>query len=89
LLVAFQPGEHGADLLASEDDREPFRSLGSDHLLDPFERAIQNDPVQKEQSAERLVLGVGRHVFLGCQGGKGRRHLGLAHLQRVPFSVEK
>jgi hypothetical protein len=89
LLVAFQPSKHGADLLASEDDGEPFRPLGSDHVLDLFERAIHDDPVQKEQSAKRLVLGGGRHVFLVCQGGEKRRHLGLAHLQRVPFSVEQ
>ena len=52
-----KPLEHGADLVAGEDDRESFGALGADDTIQPGKVDFQHVPVKEQEGAERLVLG--------------------------------
>jgi len=48
--------EDGADLLASQHDRQVVRALGIDEIVQPRDFLQQDLAVQKEERAERLIL---------------------------------
>jgi hypothetical protein len=54
---AGEPLEHGADLVAGEDDRESFGALGADETIQPGKVDFQHVPVKEQEGAECLVLG--------------------------------
>ena len=54
---AVKPLEHGADLVAGEDDRESFGALGPHDTVQPGKVDVQHVPVKEQEGAERLVLG--------------------------------
>jgi hypothetical protein len=67
LRHAVQSLEHGAHLLAGEDDGQPRRPLGAYHAIQPGEIDLQHVAVQEQQGAERLVLGRGGDVTVHGQ----------------------
>jgi hypothetical protein len=57
----------GAHLFAREDHRQTRRLLGSDDPVEPGQLLLEHVTVEKEQSAQRLVLGGGGDVSLDGQ----------------------
>ena len=54
---ALHSREHVRDLFTAEDHRQPHRALGAREAVDPWHLSLQYVPVQKENRAQRLVLG--------------------------------
>src|SRR5262245_62755150 len=51
--------EDGPNFLAREDDRQPLRRLGAHQAVEPGQFDVEHLAVEKEQGAQRLVLGGG------------------------------
>ena len=87
---AVELGQYGSRLLAAEDGRQPLGGPGShDLMVQPVQRTAEDDLVEEEQRAERLILGGSRHVAMDRQVRQERDHLRLAHLQGMPLVVEQ
>ena len=78
-----EPLEHGAYLVAREDDRQPLGALRAHDAVEPWEVDLQHVPVQEQKAAQRLVLGGGGDVPVDCQGREELRDFRRAHLGGV------
>jgi hypothetical protein len=63
--------------------------LGPDHVVEPRELYAEHLAIEKEQSAQSLVLGGGRHFVVNGKRGQERCDLGGAQLSRVALTVEE
>lgn len=64
---ALESLEHGADLIAREDDGQPRGALGAHDAIEPWQGDVQHVAVEEEEGAQRLVL------RRRCSGGSTRR----------------
>src|SRR5256712_6505991 len=80
--------DDGTNLLASQDDGEPFAALGTDHVVKPGHVDLEGLTVEKQQGAQCLVLRRGRDVVLLRQGAEELRDLDRSHLRRVALAVK-
>jgi hypothetical protein len=69
---AVEPLEHGAYLVAREDDGQPLGALRAHDAVQPWEVDLQHIAVQEQQAAQRLVLGGGGDVPVDCQRSRER-----------------
>ena len=81
--------EHGADLVAAEDDGQPLGALGTHDAVEPGKVDLQHVAVQEQEGAQGLVLGRGRDVAAHGQRGEEAGDLWGAHLGRVALAVEE
>ena len=88
-LCAVELADDGAHLVAAENDREVSRPLGPDDVIEPGQILMQNVPVEKQKSAERLVLGRGGDPALDRQGAQKPRDLSGTHLGGMALAVEE
>jgi hypothetical protein len=78
--------EEGANLVPSQDNRQPLGPLGVHEVVaDPFQGPIEHDLVEKKQRAEGLVLRGGGHAPGGGEVVQKGDDLGLAHLGGCRF----
>src|SRR5437867_1534731 len=85
---ALELSDDGTNLLASQDDGEPFAALGADHVVKPGHLDLEDLTVEKQQGAQCLVLRRGRDVVLLGQGAEELRDLDRSHLRRVALAVK-
>ena len=74
-LAPVEPGEHRADLVPGEDDRQPLGPLGPDDAVDAVQGPVEHRLVEEQQGAERLVLGRRRDLPVDGQVGQERDDL--------------
>src|SRR5712692_9628459 len=86
---AIEPPEDGADLLARQHDRQVLGPLGPDDVVEPRQLDAEHVAIQKQQGAQRLVLGRGRDFVLDRERGQELGDLGGAHLHGMALAVEK
>src|SRR5437899_12739909 len=67
-------------LIPSEDDRKARRLLRPFHSVQPTKFLLKNVFIKKEQRAERLILGGGRHPAITGEMGKKRAHFRFTFL---------
>jgi hypothetical protein len=60
----------------------------ADNVVQPWQFRAQHFPVEKQQSALRLVLRRGRHVSLDREMGQKRLDMRASHFARVPAPIE-
>ena len=84
-----EPLEHGAHLVAGEDDRQALGALRAHDAIEPGKIDLQHVPVQEQEGAQSLVLGGGGHVAVDRQGGEETGDLGRTHLGRMALGVEE
>src|SRR2546428_12373942 len=80
--------EHGADLLAGQDDWQALGALRADDAVEPWEIDLQHVTVQEEQRAQRLVLGRGGHLALDRERAQEPGDLCRAHFDWMALAVE-
>ena len=80
-------GEDGADLGASEDDREVRRGAGAWEVDGIVDWLAQHGAVEEQEGAECLVLRAGADVSLVSERGEERGNVGGAQLLRVTLLV--
>ena len=85
---AIESLEHGADLVAGENDRQPRGALGAHDAVEPRQVHLQHVLVQEQEGAQRLVLGRGGDVPVDRQEREELRDFQRARLGRVPLAVE-
>jgi hypothetical protein len=81
--------DHGADLLAGEDNGQARRALGSHDLVEPGQLDVQNVPIEEQERAQRLVLRRRGDATLDREGTEKARHLRAAHLDGMPLAVKE
>jgi hypothetical protein len=79
--------EEPCHLLAREYDGQSRRTLGSDQLGHPGQALTDDDVIEKQDRAQRLVLRRCAHTLVR-QARKERRHLRLAQLTGMPLPVK-
>jgi hypothetical protein len=88
-LVALQVTQNGAHFLARQHNRQTLGLSRPDYLSQLPEWLIQDVPIEEKESAQRLVLRRGAHVFIRCQIGQEGVDFRLAHLAWVPNVVKE
>ena len=87
---AVELGEDRADLVAGQDDRQPLRPLGPDHVVaDPVEGPVEDDLIEEQQGGQSLILGRGRDLPVDRQMVEEGYDLSFSHLVGMPFAVEE
>jgi hypothetical protein len=77
------------DLVAGEDDWQPFRSHGAHDAIQPREIDFQHPAIEKQQRAQGLVLSGARDLPLDRQRREEARHLGRSHLGGMALTMEQ
>jgi hypothetical protein len=77
------------DLLACKHDRQTGWPFSAFDTFEPADFLLQNFLVQKEQSAQRLILCRRRHFSIARQRSEKLSHFYFIHLARMTFAVEK
>jgi hypothetical protein len=80
--------QHRADLGAAQHHRKAGRGPGAKDGAEFPERAAEDLAIEKEQRAQRLALGGGRHPVGGGELGEKAGHVDLAQLAGVAEAVE-
>jgi len=62
-----EPLEHGAYLVTCEDDRQPLGAMGAHDAVQPGKVDREHVPIEKEERAQRLVLGGRRRAAVDGQ----------------------
>src|SRR5437868_10126062 len=75
-------------LIPSEDDRKARRLLRPFHSVQPTKFPLKNVFIKKEQRAERLILGGGRHPAITGEMGKKRAHFRFTHFSGMTHRVK-
>jgi hypothetical protein len=88
-VLAFDLGEDGAGLGASEDDGQFGRTADALDPGDVLELSIEDLLVEKKEGAKGLVLGGGGDATFDSEMAKEEGDLGFAHLFGVPLAVEE
>jgi len=86
---AVKPLDDSADFLAGQDDRKALRALGSHDIVEPWQVDLEDVSIQKQESAERLVLGGRGDVLLDGQPVEELCDLGGTHLGWMALVVEQ
>ncbi len=73
-----QFSENGVDLVPSQDNWKPDGTFGPDDILNPIEVLMQDFLVEKQDGAQRLVLGRGADSAFRCQARQESADFGLA-----------
>jgi hypothetical protein len=76
------------DLRARENDRKPRRAPGPHEIVEPPEFDSEHLPVEKQESAQRLILGRRADLALDGQMGEKRGHLRFPQLARMVGAME-
>jgi hypothetical protein len=77
--------QNGGHLGPRKDDGKADRALGAGGILEALKRTAQHLAIEKQQSAEGLVLGRRADVRVGSEMGQEGLDLGRAHgLRRTP-----
>ncbi len=74
--------------LTRQDDRQAFGLPRADHFAEFPDLPAQDVAIEKEQSAESLILGGSADVLLDGQMREKRVDLRLGHLRRVTHVME-
>ena len=82
-------GEHGADFLGRQDDRQVVRALGIDEVVEPGNVLLEDLAVEEEEGAEGLVLRRRRHLAIDGQRRQEARELSRSHLGGMALAVEE
>jgi hypothetical protein len=77
---AVKPLEKGPDLVAGEDDGQPLRPSGTHDVVQPWDLEVQDLPIEKQQGAQRLVLGGRGNVAIDGQPAQEAGELRCPHL---------
>ncbi len=80
-FLAVELGQDGADLGAREDDGQPSGPLRPAGVDATFQRPLEDDLIEEEQRAHRLVLGRCGDVLVDRQMGEEGFDFALAHLR--------
>ena len=84
-----EPLEHGANLVARQENRQPLRALGAHDPVEPGKVDLQHVSVQEQEGAQGLVLGGGGHLAIDRQRGEEACDLLGAHLGRMALGVKE
>jgi hypothetical protein len=85
---AIEPLEDCTHLVTGERHGQMLRPLGPDDIVEPRELDAEHLAIEKEQGAQSVVLGRGRHFVVNGKRGQECRDLGGAQLSRVALAVE-
>lgn len=66
-----------------------MRALGAHEPVQPGDLEAEHLAVEKQQRAQRLVLGGSRHLAVDGERGEEARELGRSHLGGVTLAVEQ
>jgi hypothetical protein len=86
---AVQLGEDCADFVASQNDGDTNRAFCVDEILEIPERFLQYVFVEKQQSAEGLILSGGAHASDHRQMREERRDLDGTHVVGMALAVKE
>jgi hypothetical protein len=88
MLLAIELGQDGADLGAREDHGQPSRPPGPAGVDSPLQGSLEDDFVEEQQGAHRLVLGRGGDILIDCQMSQEGLDFASPHLQWMPLAME-
>ena len=74
-MLGLERTEQRFDLWSRQYDRETWRPLGPNHIIQPAEVLSKDVAVQKDQRTERLILRRGAHLLMDCEPRQERRDL--------------
>lgn len=75
---ACELGQQGAGLVAGQHHGKTVRAPRAHDVLEPRQVALEDLPVQEQESRQCLVLGRSGDASLRCEGAEERRDLGIA-----------
>ena len=84
-----QVRQHGANLVAAQNDGQERGCPGAGDAGDGTELTAEDRPVEEEEGVQRLVPGRGADAAVFGQPGQKRGDLGFAHVGRVALVMEE
>src|SRR5947209_81906 len=88
-MISAQMSEDFVDLVPGQNDRHPGRPLRSLDVLEPTNFLLEDFLVEKQQCAQRLVLGGGSNSSVPGKMGQELADFVLRHFLRMALSVKQ